>query len=39
MANIIAILAGVGLSDMDRMTMIELGEWHDRAIARAPKQE
>lgn len=39
MANIIAILAGVGLSDMDRMTLIELGEWHDRAIARAPKQE
>lgn len=39
MANIIAILAGVGLSDMDRMTLLELGEWHDRAIARAPKQE
>lgn len=39
MANIIAILAGVGLSDMDRMTLIELGEWHERAIARAPKQE
>ncbi len=37
MANIIAILPGVGLADMERMTLLDLSEWHDRAIARAPE--
>lgn len=39
MANINAILPGVSLSDMDRMTLLDLSEWHDRALARAPQQD
>lgn len=39
MANIAVILPGVSLADMDRMTVVELSEWHDRALARAPSQE
>lgn len=39
MANVTAILPGVTLADMNLMTVVELSEWHDRALARAPSQE
>ena len=39
MANVIAILPGVSLNELWSMTITELGEWHERAKARAPKQD
>lgn len=38
MANILAILPGLSLSDLDRMPPAELMRWHDKALARIPKE-
>lgn len=40
MANIWAVLHGQpSFADLCAMTLVEVMEWHARAIARAPKRE
>ncbi len=39
MANILAVLPGVGLDNLDAMPLAQLMRWEDRARARAPKSE
>jgi len=37
MANILAVLPGMTLADMGRMSPAELMRWHEKALARVPK--
>jgi len=39
MANILLVIPGLSLSDLGAMTFVELAEWHQRAVDRAPKSE
>jgi hypothetical protein len=39
MADILAILPGITLDALEAMSLSQLGDWHTRAVARAPKRE